>query len=164
MTGRGSAFAAQALRADRAQDRRQTPRASLKRAAQRSKERAVSDARRIEHGKSNFCQNRCAKTASNGVPTHTTCSLGVIDNITTGGSDSFNLLFDYLDAQNQYFFSIGANPRLARLSRTGDPWWLIVMVSGALADSIMIRYHHCASPDPPRAVPGPHGRRDGINM
>ena len=37
-------------------------------------------------------------------------------------------------------------------------------VSGALADPVMIKDNHCASPDPLRAVSGPHRRRDGINM
>ena len=37
-------------------------------------------------------------------------------------------------------------------------------VSGALADPLMIRDHHCASPDLLRAVSGPHRRRYGINM
>ena len=37
-------------------------------------------------------------------------------------------------------------------------------VSGALADSIRTTHHHCAGPDPPRAISGPHGLRDGVNL
>ena len=37
----------------------------------------------------------------------------------------------------------------------------MVKVSGALSSQIMIIYHHCAIPDPLRAVSGPHGPRNG---
>ena len=39
----------------------------------------------------------------------------------------------------------------------------MVKVSGALSGQIMVMYHHCAVPGPPRAASGPHGLRDGIN-
>ena len=39
----------------------------------------------------------------------------------------------------------------------------MVKVSGALSGQIMISYHLCAVPGPPRAASGPHGLRDGIN-
>ena len=39
----------------------------------------------------------------------------------------------------------------------------MVKVSDAFPAQIMIRYHHCAVPDPLRAVSGPHTLRDGIN-
>ena len=39
----------------------------------------------------------------------------------------------------------------------------MVKVSGALSGQIMVMYHHCAVPGPPRVASGPHGLRDGIN-
>ena len=37
----------------------------------------------------------------------------------------------------------------------------MVKVSGALSGQIMVMYHHCAVPGPPRAASGPHGLHDG---
>ena len=39
----------------------------------------------------------------------------------------------------------------------------MVKVSGAFSGQIMVMYHHCAVPGPPRAASGPHGLRNGIN-
>ena len=39
----------------------------------------------------------------------------------------------------------------------------MVKVSGALSGQIMVMYHHCAVPGPPRAASWPHGLRDGRN-
>ena len=39
----------------------------------------------------------------------------------------------------------------------------MVKVSGALSGKIMISYHLCAVPGPPRAASGPHGLRGGMH-
>ena len=51
---------------------------------------AGSEPARACDDKSNFCQNRCAVIASIRLPTHTTCSVGVKDNISSRGCDGFD--------------------------------------------------------------------------
>ena len=68
--------------------------------------RLISTAR-----KSYFCQNRCAVIASIRLPTHTTCSVGVMDNILSRGCDGFDRSTGRLHVRSRRFFASRRGPR-----------------------------------------------------
>ena len=66
--------------------------------------------------KSNFCKIRCAVIASIRLPTHTTCSVGVRDNISSRGCDGFDRSTGRLHVRSRRFFraDVVVDPDTAR--------------------------------------------------
>ena len=69
-----------------------------------------------------FCQNRCAVIASIRLPTHTTCSVGVKDNISSRGCDGFDRSTGRLHVRSRRFFRADVDPDTARRDDRGGLW------------------------------------------
>ena len=74
------------------------------------------------NGKSYFCQNRCAVITSIRLPTHTTCSVGVMDNILSRGCDGFDRSTGRLHVRSRRFFRADVDPDTARRDDRGGLW------------------------------------------
>ena len=69
--------------------------------------------------KSTYCKNRCAVIASIRLPTHTTCSVGVMDNILSRGCDGFDRSTGRLHVRSRRFFRADVDPDTARRDDRG---------------------------------------------